>query len=83
MRFGRFLLLLTIAVVGTDPEVLLLLEASSGGWRYALARMNRDAVTVSFRGKPVESFPHLDDGQLLDAEQAYSVYVAPALAGAN
>lgn len=44
-------------VLGTDPEVFLLLEAApvAGAlrWRYALARMNRDRIRVRYRGREV------------------------------
>jgi hypothetical protein len=51
-------------VVGTDPEVLLLIEAreTTDGreWHYALARMNRDAMRVRFRDREVWSAPPLE-----------------------
>ncbi|MBI3864472.1 MAG: hypothetical protein HY290_21530 [Planctomycetia bacterium] len=51
-------------VVGTDPEVLLLLEcresAEGRSWHYALARMNRDAMRVRFRDREVWSVPYLE-----------------------
>jgi hypothetical protein len=47
----------------TDPEVWLLLEAveerGSRSWRFALARMNADAMEVALDGKPVQSWPKI------------------------
>jgi hypothetical protein len=51
-------------VVGTDPEVLLLVEAretdGKSGWHYALARMNRDAMRVRRNDREVWSVPYLE-----------------------
>jgi len=51
-------------VVGTDPEVLLLVEAheseGKSGWQYALARMNRDAMRVRRNDREVWSVPYLE-----------------------
>ena len=48
-------------VDGTDPEVLLLLEAVRSGdgfqWQYALARRTESGLTVRYRDKPVWSVP--------------------------
>lgn len=50
-------------VVGTDPEVLLVIEArekdAGRQWHYALARMNRDAMRVRHKDHEVWSVPHL------------------------
>jgi hypothetical protein len=44
-------------VMGTDPEVFLLLEARQSGdartWQYGLARMNIDPIAVSYMDKEV------------------------------
>jgi hypothetical protein len=44
-------------VLGTDPEVFLLLEARRAkellAWHYALARMNKDALVVRYKGDEV------------------------------
>jgi hypothetical protein len=44
-------------VLGTDPEVFLLLEARQSGdnrtWQYGLARMNIDPIAVSYMDKEV------------------------------
>lgn len=56
-------------VVGTDPELLLVIEAADDAWRYGLARMNRDALSVALDDAEVESYPHLDD--LYDSSRPY------------
>jgi hypothetical protein len=52
-------------VEGTDPEAWLMLEAveADGGvrWRYALARMNIDALQIRLDGKVVKTWPNLRD----------------------
>lgn len=44
-------------VLGTDPEVFLLLETTNTPpgprWRYSLARMNRDPIQVTYQGREV------------------------------
>jgi hypothetical protein len=64
-------------VEATDPEVLLTLEAirtsDSVRWEYGLARMNRDAIRVMFRGQPVWSAPYLKD-QLSLKTEPYTLY---------
>jgi hypothetical protein len=51
-------------VVGTDPEVLLVIEAreveEGRRWHYALARMNRDAMRACHKDTEVWSVPHLE-----------------------
>lgn len=69
-------------VEGTDPEVLLLIEAVTDNatptWRFGLARMNRDALRVSFRDKEVWSVPYLDN-PFNHARDPYSLFsVKPA-----
>lgn len=64
-------------VEGTDPEVLLLIEAvtenASSTWRFGLARMNRDALRVTLRDKEVWSVPFLDNPFNLPREP-YSLF---------
>lgn len=64
-------------VEGTDPEVLLMIEAvtdnSTPTWRFGLARMNRDALRVTFRDKEVWSAPYLDNPFNLPREP-YSLF---------
>jgi hypothetical protein len=44
-------------VLGTDPELLLLLEcdtaATPAGWRFGVGRMNRDAIRLRRKGRTV------------------------------
>lgn len=47
-------------VVGTDPELLLLVEGADEAWRYGLARMNRDALSVMLDGALIERYEHLE-----------------------
>ncbi|HTU23142.1 MAG TPA: hypothetical protein VMG10_34220 [Gemmataceae bacterium] len=48
-------------VLGTDPELLLLLEcdlsAAKPAWRFGVGRMNRDAIRVLHKGKTVWEGP--------------------------
>jgi hypothetical protein len=48
-------------VEGTDPEVWLLIEAAQDqgqpAWRYALARMNSDALQIKQEAVPVQTWP--------------------------
>ncbi len=61
-------------VEGTDPEVLLLIEASSNQspddsrWQFALARINRDALQVTYRDEAVWSAPYIDNPMILSRE---------------
>jgi hypothetical protein len=49
-------------VVGTDPELLLLLECDTAAdkpeWRFGVGRMNRDALQVRHKGKKVLELPY-------------------------
>ncbi len=51
-------------VVGTDPEVLLVIEARETKerreWQYALARMNRDPIRVRYADEEVWSVPYIE-----------------------
>ena len=62
-------------VVGTDPELLLLVEAAEQGWRYALSRINRDALSVSLDGEVVQRFEYIAPAELFDVQQPYSCYI--------
>lgn len=50
-------------VEGTDPEAWLLIEAFPDGegkaWRYALARMNVDAISIRYREANVQTWPNI------------------------
>lgn len=52
-------------VEGTDPELLLLMDAvgdkDKSVWRFAIARMNRDAISVTHRDRQVWQAPYLAD----------------------
>lgn len=52
-------------VEGTDPEAWIVLEAietpAGPRWRYALARMNRDALQIKDRDQIVAKWDYLDD----------------------
>jgi hypothetical protein len=67
-------------VVSTDPEAFLILEsrATDGGqqrWEFALARMNRDAISVRHGGKEVWKVPEING--LDDPQANYHVLVLP------
>ncbi len=59
-------------VEGTDPEVFLMLEAIStkagASWQFGLARMNGDALRVTFRDQEVWSVARLTVGTNLSKE---------------
>jgi hypothetical protein len=63
-------------VQGTDPEVLLLIEARREGgtsrWEYGLARLNHVAMRVNHRGQPVWEAPLLPWEVVQDRRQPYS-----------
>lgn len=61
-------------VVGTDPELLLILETGGDGWQYAVARMNRDAIDVRIDEQLVASFPHIGN-ELFDTTRPYCCVV--------
>ena len=50
-------------VESTDPEAWLMLEAvkkgDGGSWRYAVARMNADGITIRRAGQEVASWPKI------------------------
>lgn len=64
-------------VEGTDPEVLLLIEADTADgkpvWRFGLARMNRDALRVTLRDKLVWTAPFLED-PLNHSREPYTLF---------
>lgn len=70
---------LFVFVVGTDPEVFLLIEASkpaSGGtqWRFATTRMNNVNLRINHRGREVWTAPELPWPQVYDSTQPYAVF---------
>jgi hypothetical protein len=68
-------------VIGTDPEVFVLVEAREDGralqWQYAIARMNRDPIEVRLDGKAVWSAPYLDPKELKDSQRPYCCVELP------
>ena len=53
---------LFLFVQGTDPECTLLLSIEDDQtWRYALARMNRDALQIKDGDRVVQQWDHLRD----------------------
>ncbi|MDP1798319.1 MAG: hypothetical protein Q8K78_12585 [Planctomycetaceae bacterium] len=63
-------------VEGTDPEVWLLLEAdaSTGKWRYALARMNRVVLTANYQGTEVWRCETIGGPDLNGHQGPYTVF---------
>jgi hypothetical protein len=73
-------------VEGTDPEVLLLIEAQRGeataAWRFGLARMNRDELRASLRGRSVWHAPALShNDSIQNPRQPYGLFVIDAETG--
>jgi hypothetical protein len=62
-------------VVGTDPELLLLLECDTAAakpeWRFGVGRMNRDALKVLYQDKKVLELPYQKGD---DLEEAYRTF---------
>jgi hypothetical protein len=73
-------------VEGTDPEVLLLVEAERNGgepaWRYGLARMNKDELAVTRTGQTVWRVPHIPLEQVLQqTRRPYALFMLNAETG--
>jgi hypothetical protein len=53
-------------VIGTDPELLLLLEcdtsAAAPEWRFGMGRLNRDTVKLRRNGKTIWEGPYIEGG---------------------
>ena len=66
-------------VEGTDPEVLLLIEARRGpggpGWRFAAARMNSIALRLDHKGREAWSAPTLAWDRARDHSQPYTLFL--------
>jgi len=64
-------------VHGTDPEMLLMLEAqeTKGGpaWHYALARMNSTAFKVTYKNQEVWAVDVLPWGVVLNSSEPYNL----------
>jgi hypothetical protein len=70
---------LFVFVVGTDPEVFLLIEARRPArgvaeWRFAATRMNNVNLRLNHRGREVWSVPELPWPQVYDSTQPYAVF---------
>ena len=67
-----------VFVQGTDPELLLLIEAvqheESSRWQYALARMNSVRFVVSRRGEIVWEVDILPWSQVQNRNEPYSTF---------
>jgi hypothetical protein len=66
-------------VLGTDPELFLLLEARGSGsasrWQFGLARMNPDPLTVMHRSLEIASLPRAELADRL--HDTYVLYRVP------
>jgi hypothetical protein len=70
---------LFVFVVGTDPEVFLLIEArrpASGvaAWLFGATRMNNVNLRISHRGHEIWSAPEIPWPQVYDSTQPYAVF---------
>jgi hypothetical protein len=70
---------LFVFVLGTDPEVFLLIEArrSSDGateWRFGATRMNNVNLRISHRGREIWSAPEIPWAQVYDIRQPYTLF---------
>jgi hypothetical protein len=64
-------------VVGTDPELLLLLECDTAAakpeWRFGVGRMNRDAQQILHKGKKVLELPYQKGDDLVEAYRTFDL----------
>jgi hypothetical protein len=70
---------LFVFVLGTDPEVFLLIEArraSSGAaeWRFGATRMNNINLRINHRGHEIWSAPEIPYSQVLDSREPYTLF---------
>jgi len=65
-------------VQGTNPDVILLLEARGQGdervWQYGLARMHHYGLSVQLDGEALLEFDQLPRSDLSDASKAYFIF---------
>ena len=65
-------------VQGTNPDVILVIETQTRGgvstWQYALARMHRYQLNVRLGGTPLRTFRVLQEAELFDRSQQYTVF---------
>ena len=67
-------------VQGTDPEVLLLIEARGGkgpGWHFAAARMQNSALQLKLDGREVWAVEKLEWSVAFDHSQPYTLFDTP------
>jgi len=70
---------LFVFVVGTDPEVFLLIEARRTAkdvleWRFGATRMNNVNLRLNHRGHEIWNVPELAWPQVYDSTQPYAVF---------
>jgi hypothetical protein len=69
---------LFVFVMGTDPEIIVLIEARKGNdglqWNYALARMTHAHLSVSYRGRELWKVPLLDPKLVFDHREPYTKF---------
>jgi hypothetical protein len=70
---------LFVFVLGTDPEVFLLIEArraSSGApeWRFGATRMNGINLRINYRRREVWNVPAISWSKVYDSRQPYTVF---------
>ncbi len=66
-------------VEGTDPEVILIIEARKGPagaeWRFAAARLNSVDLRLNHKGREAWHAPEIPWAQARDHAQAYTLYI--------
>ena len=70
---------LFVFVLGTDPELFLLIEARRppGGapeWRFGATRMNSINLRLNHRGREIWNAPEIPWEQVWDSRQPYCVF---------
>lgn len=66
-------------VMGTDPEIVLLLEArgQKPAWQFAAARLQNCGMQLKFDGKEIWSVPQLEWKLAFDHSQPYTLFDTP------
>ena len=66
-------------VEGTDPEIVLLIEARRGAdgprWHFAAARLNSCVLDMKYEGRPAWSAPEIPWNQARDHGEPYSLFI--------
>jgi hypothetical protein len=74
-------------VEGTDPEIILLIEARRGpkgfAWHYGLVRMNSLTLRVSHNGREVWNLPTIPWEQVHNPREPYSLFAFQPGEGVN